>query len=136
MKSSGAEIGARLNGPADHASGAQILHWYRSDTNTILLGGWLFMLGCLSFLCLVAGLRGRLADAAGPTSELRRSPWRAPGLLPRWWAAFSALVAVVLVIGPIGWAALIFGMPVWTLGTSLFVLLRAPVRARAAAAPA
>lgn len=45
-------------------------------------------------------------------------------VLPRWWAAFSVLIAVVLVIGPIGWAALIFGLPVWTIGTALFLALR------------
>ena len=50
--------------------------------------------------------------------------------MPRWWAAFSALVAVVLLIGPIGWLGLIFGVPIWTIGTSLFVLLRSPERAR------
>src|SRR5580765_3603717 len=38
--------------------------------------------------------------------------------LPRWWGVVSGLVAVVLWIGPIGWAALIFGTPVWTLGTA------------------
>ncbi|MGN6797874.1 MAG: hypothetical protein ACTHKS_06960 [Gaiellaceae bacterium] len=42
-------------------------------------------------------------------------------VVPKWWAAFSVLVAVVLVIGPIGWAALIFGTPVWLLGTGLLV---------------
>jgi hypothetical protein len=52
--------------------------------------------------------------------------------LPRWWGAFSALVAVVLWIGPIGWAALIFGTPVWTLGTAI-LLARAP-RSRGAGA--
>ena len=41
------------------------------------------------------------------------------GVLPKWWAAFSILVAVVLLIGPIGWAALIFGTPLWLLGTGL-----------------
>ena len=45
------------------------------------------------------------------------------------------LVAVVLVIGPIGWAGLIFGLPVWTLGTSLFVLLGRP-QPRTSMAPA
>jgi hypothetical protein len=45
------------------------------------------------------------------------------GLLPKWWAALMCLVAVVLVIGPIGWAALIFGLPIWTLGTT-FMLMR------------
>jgi hypothetical protein len=43
------------------------------------------------------------------------------GVLPKWWAAFSILIAVVLLIGPIGWAALIFGTPVWLLATGLIV---------------
>ena len=56
-------------------------------------------------------------------------------VLPRWWAAFSILIAVVLVIGPIGWAALIFGLPLWTIGTALFLLLgRRPARAPLASA--
>jgi len=57
-------------------------------------------------------------------------------MLPRWWAAFSGLVAVVLVVGPIGWIGLIFGLPVWTLGTSLIVLLGSRDRVRVAAATA
>jgi len=178
------------NGPADHSTGSQILAWYRSHTNTILFGGWLFMLGSLSFVCLVAGLRARLSAAAGPASQLPGLAlagaamagvcgmltaavdvagavdkndigpstaatfhhsldvfflcaelaaivplaavaivaWRTR-VLPRWWAAFSGLVAIVLVIGPIGWLGLIFGVPSWTLGTSLFVLFRSPARA-------
>lgn len=46
------------------------------------------------------------------------------GVLPRWWAVVSALVAVLLFIGPIGWAGLIFGMPLWTLGTGCMLGLR------------
>ena len=54
--------------------------------------------------------------------------------LPRWWALVSILLAVVLVIGPIGWAGLIFGLPVWTIVTSLLLLTRrAPTEAPAAA---
>jgi hypothetical protein len=45
------------------------------------------------------------------------------GLFPRWWAILMWIVVVVLVIGPIGWAAVIFGVPVWTLGTT-FMLMR------------
>jgi len=52
--------------------------------------------------------------------------------VPRWWGVFSGLIAVVLWIGPIGWAALIFGLPVWTLGTAI-LLVRAP-RSRSAGA--
>ena len=175
--------------PGDHATGSEILAWYKAHTDTILLGGWLFMIGCLGFVAFVAGVGRRLeapalalAGAAiaglagmltaavdvtggldkkdiGPataatfhhavdlffvTTELAAVlplavvavvAWRTRAL-PRWWAAFSALVAVVLLIGPVGWLGLIFGVPIWTLGTSLFVLLGSPARMRAAAAAA
>lgn len=185
------------NGPADHATGSQILAWYKSDSDTITLGAWLFGLGCLGFVTFVAGLRVRLAEAAGQASQLPALAlagaamaglagiltaavdlaggidkndidsataatfhhsvdiffvgaelaailplaavaivsWRTR-VLPRWWAAFAGLVAVVLVVGPIGWLGLIFGVPLWTLGTSLFVLLGSRARMRAAAATA
>ena len=42
-------------------------------------------------------------------------------LFPRAWAWFSAALAVVLVIGPIGWAALLLGLPVWVIGTTVFL---------------
>jgi hypothetical protein len=182
------------NGPADHATGSHILAWYRSSTNSILVGGWLFMLGCLSFVIFVAGLRVRLAGVLGassllpgvalagaaiagvcgmltaavdvggaidksdigpstaaafhhfldvffvsaelaailPVGVVAVAAWRTR-VLPRWWAAFSGVVAVVLIVGPIGWLGLIFGVPIWTIGTSLFVLLRSPERVRATA---
>ncbi|HKD93306.1 MAG TPA: hypothetical protein VKB43_01185 [Gaiellaceae bacterium] len=185
------------NGPAEHATGSQILAWYKSDSDTITMGAWLFMLGCLAFVAFVAGLRVRLTEAAGRASQLPMlmlvgagmaalsgivtagvdlgggidkndiTPaiaavfhhsvdiffvgaeiaailplaafaivaWRTR-VLPRWWAAFAGLVAVVLIAGPIGWLGLIFGVPVWTLGTSLFVRLRSPERMRTAAVAA
>ena len=55
-------------------------------------------------------------------------------VLPKWWAVFSVVIAVVLLIGPIGWAALIFGTPVWLLGTGLIVGSKPRVRQRAVAA--
>lgn len=55
-------------------------------------------------------------------------------LLPRWWSYFALLIAVVLIIGPIGWAALIFGVPVWTLGTTVFLLRERDSVPRTAAA--
>jgi predicted PurR-regulated permease PerM len=70
-----------------------------------------------------------------PVAVVALVAWRTR-VLPRWWAAFSMLLAVVLLIGPIGWIGLIFGLPIWTLGTSLFILLRSPERARQAAAAA
>ena len=175
--------------PGEHASGSEILAWYKAHTDSILLGGWLFMIGCLGFVLFVAGVGQRLAlpvlalagaaiaavsamltaavDVAGGLDKSDITPatalafhhavdiffitaelaavlplavvaviaWRTRGV-PRWWAAFSGLVAVVLIIGPIGWIGLIFGVPIWTLGTSLFVLLGSRARMRAAAATA
>jgi len=175
--------------PGEHASGSEILAWYKAHTDSILLGGWLFMIGCLGFVVFVAGLGQRLAapvlalagaaiaavsgmltaavDVAGgldknditpatalafhhavdiffitaeltavlPLAVIAVLAWRTR-VLPRWWAAFSGLVAVVLIVGPIGWIGLIFGVPIWTLGTSLFVLLGSRARMRTAAAAA
>lgn len=175
--------------PGDHASGDEILAWYRASTDTILLGGWLFMIGCLGFVVFFAGVGQRLAlpvlglagaaiagvsgmltaavDVAGgidknditpataatfhhavdiffitaelaavlPLAVVAVLAWRTR-VLPRWWAAFSGLVAVVLIVGPIGWIGLIFGVPIWTLGTSLFVLLGSRARMRTVAATA
>jgi hypothetical protein len=175
--------------PDNHATGSEILAWYKAHTNTIVVGGWLFMIGCLGFVAFVAGVGRRLAapvlalagaaiaavsgmltaavDVTGgidkndigpataaafhhamdiffitaelgavlPLALIAVVAWRTR-VLPRWWAAFSGLVAVVLLIGPIGWIGLIFGVPIWTLGTSLFVLIGSRSRVRAAAATA
>jgi hypothetical protein len=45
------------------------------------------------------------------------------GLFPKWWAILMWIVAVVLVVGPIGWVGVIFCVPIWTLGT-VFMLMR------------
>lgn len=59
------------------------------------------------------------------------------GVLPRWLAWFSFLIAVALVIVPIGWAALIFGLPVWVLAVSILLFTRgAQATTRGAPAPA
>ena len=162
---------------------AQLLAWIQGNTNSILMGGWLWMLGCVSFVWFAAVLRARLATAEGGTTTyatlcfggavtgaafgmlnvagdvgaaIDKNDISAAtagtlhssgdmffvaaelamilffvgaaivalrtGVLPKWWAYFAILIAVVLVIGPIGWAALIFGTPVWTLGTTWFLL--------------
>ena len=41
--------------------------------------------------------------------------------LPRWWAIVSIVLAVWLLILPIGWAGLLVGVPVWTLITSVLL---------------
>ena len=44
--------------------------------------------------------------------------------LPAWWGWLSLVLALWLVILPIGWAALIFGFPLWVLLTSVLLYLR------------
>ena len=53
-------------------------------------------------------------------------------VLPRWLGWFGVAVTVLLLIPPIGWAALLFLLPVWLIAASV-ILWRRPV---AAAAPA
>lgn len=53
--------------------------------------------------------------------------------LPRWWAAASILLAVWLVIGPIGWIGLLAGLPAWTVVTCVLLLRPTPRPSIAAA---
>lgn len=176
--------------PGDKATGQQVLAWAQHHTNPILLGSWMFMLGCISFIWVAAELRARLAEAEGGSaavstalfggavgtavlgiaiqagdvavainkSDIEASdagalhrltdvffvgaellaivPLAALAVLafrtrvvPRWWGVVSALIAVVLAIGPIGWAGLMFGVPVWTLGSAGLLAFRRPVTA-------
>jgi hypothetical protein len=50
------------------------------------------------------------------------------GGLPRWLAWIQVLVALVLLSGVIGWAALIFAFPVWVLVTSYLLWRPGTVR--------
>jgi type IV secretory pathway TrbD component len=55
------------------------------------------------------------------------------GALPRWFAWFSLVLALVLVIVPIGWLGVIVGLPLWTLAASLLLWMRQtdePIMAR------
>jgi hypothetical protein len=162
-----------------HPTDAQLLAWVKGSTNSILLGGWLFMLGCVAFVWFAAVLRSRLAAAEGPSATFANLAFAGAGVaagfgmltqvgdvgaaidkndisaatagtlhhasdsffvaaelaaillvagfaasslrtraFPKWWAIFALVVALILVIGPIGWVGLIFGLPVWTLGTT------------------
>ncbi len=179
-----------------HPTDAELLTWIKGNTNTILAGGWLWMLGCVSFVWFAVVVRARLAAAEGGTATystlcfggalaaaafgmltsagdvgaaINKNDISAAtagtlhnignmffvaaelmlilfflgaaivvlrtGALPRWLAYFAILIAVVLVIGPIGWAALIFGTPLWTLGTT-WILLRPEREPRTNRAPA
>jgi hypothetical protein len=177
--------------PSDSAGDAAILAWAQDHSNAIILGAWIYMIGCLCFVWFAGILRERLAlaedggtfssiafagalatavfglgmpagdlavaiskddfsaSAAGALHHLTdvffvgaelsaalmlaavaAAAWRT-GVLPRWWVILGVVVAVALLIGPIGWAALLFGMPVWVLGTSA-LLVRRPALQRAA----
>ena len=50
--------------------------------------------------------------------------------LPRWLGWVSILIGVVLLIGPIGWAAFIFATPIWTIIVSIQLYRRAEAPAR------
>jgi hypothetical protein len=181
---------------SDKATDGQILAWVQGNANTILLGAWIFALGCLAFIWFLGIVRGRLAEVEGGTGTLSSVMFGAGAaaaafamattgdvasainkndvsaatagalhhlgddffvvaelalvgvmvpfavlvlrtrVMPRWWAYVSILVAVVLLIGPIGWAALIFGTPVWALVTGVFLSRASPVRSSVAAATA
>lgn len=180
-----------------HPTDEQLYTWVQGNQNPILMGGWLWMLGCLSLVWFAAVLRARLAEAEGgqhtyttlafggvsiaavfglliPAGDMGAAIDHdsisaatagmlhnstdmffiaaelalilffvgtavvalRTGALPKWWALFALLIAVVLVIGPIGWAALTFGTPVWLLGTGLIVGSTPRRRARAVPAAA
>ena len=53
---------------------------------------------------------------------------------PLWYGIVTGIIAVVLIIAPIGWAAMIFGIPIWTLVTSVWLF--AGQARQPAAAPA
>jgi hypothetical protein len=52
------------------------------------------------------------------------------GAFRRWWAVASLLLAVWLLILPIGWAGLLLGLPVWTVVTSVLLLRGSAVTPR------
>jgi hypothetical protein len=55
------------------------------------------------------------------------------GLFPKGWAWFSLALAAVLLVPVIGWAALLVGLPVWVIGTTVFLRRDVPLPAVAAA---
>jgi hypothetical protein len=176
-----------------HPTDAQLLAWIKANESAITAGGFLFVVGCVAFLCFAAMLRSRIAAAEGERQTFASLVFGAAavmtalgacmqgdmaaaidandisaatagalhnfgdlffigvevacsalllgtalaafrtGVLPRWWAAVAALVGVVALVGPIGWIAVIAGLPIWTLGTTIF-LARTPRAATVRAA--
>ena len=54
----------------DNASDARVLTWLHANKNLTIVGGWLFMTGCLAFIWFAGVLRSRLADAEGGNHTL------------------------------------------------------------------
>ncbi len=173
-----------------------ILHAYRKEEGSILLGGFLWLLGTFVFFWFLGNLRARLAAAEGGVQRLTAVAYgggvataifgfamvgpdmsaaiadgadlSAPAaeaihimgdvffigaelsaavllsavgchalatrVFPRWFGFLSLLVALVLIVLPVGWAALIFGFPVWVLLVS-FLLWQGSARGTPAGAP-
>lgn len=162
--------------------GVDILAAVRDNSNQILLGASLFLLGTALFIWFLGTLRSRLLAGEGEPGRLAATAYGAGiamaacvalvpgpdmamainkddidpsaasamhnlgdaffvaaeylapvllvatalaalrfGVLPRWLAWVSLLIALVLLIGPIGWAALIFAFPLWVLVVSVMV---------------
>lgn len=182
------------NLPGDDAGGDEVLAWFASEENTILAGGFVFMLGVLFFFVFLAALRVRLLEAEGPVGFLTALVFGAgiaaaisllmlpapdmsgalsneeltgdaalavnslgdmfflgaelasalllvaAGLifirtrvLPVWLGWASLVVALWLLIPPIGWAGLLLGVPLWTILVSVLLWMRPagePVAAR------
>jgi hypothetical protein len=104
------EVGA-LNKDDIDASGAAVLH-HLGDAFFI---GAEYTLSVLFFASAILTLR----HAA----------------LPRWLGWVSLLIGVVLLIGPIGWAALIFATPIWTIIVSILLYTRSKSPAPAIGEP-
>ena len=94
------EVGA-LNKNDIDASGASVLHHF-SDAFFVATE---YALPILFFATAIVALRY--------------------AALPKWLGWLSVLIGVVLLIGPIGWAALIFATPIWTLIVSILLWRRA-----------
>jgi hypothetical protein len=182
------------NLPGDEATGDEVLAWFSNEGNTILAGGFVFMLGALFFFIFLAALRVRLLEAEGPVGFLTALVFGAgiaaglsllmlpapdmsgalsdeeltgdaalavnslgdmffigaelasalllvaAGLLfirtrvlPVWLGWASLVVALWLLIPPIGWAGLLLGVPLWTVLVSVLLWMRPagePVAAR------
>jgi hypothetical protein len=98
------EVGA-LNKNDIDASGAAVLHHF-SDAFFVATE---YMLPVFFFSSAILALRY--------------------GALPKWLGWFSILIGIVLLIGPIGWAALIFATPIWVLVVSIWLYLRTRTQA-------
>jgi hypothetical protein len=60
----------------------------------------------------------------------------ARGVLPRWLGWFGLFIALVLLIVPVGWIALLLLVPIWLIATSVVLFRRASLDSRSLPPPA
>jgi hypothetical protein len=170
------------NQPAQDASAARALVFFKTEANAIFVGTFLYMIGTLFFFWFLGLVRTRLVEAEGGSHRvssiafaggvaaaillLAQSAVHATGAInnenlsadaaqvylginvaffyaaelasavfllalglvslrgqpfPRWFAWVSIVVAVWLVIPPIGWVALLLALPLWLIVVSLLL---------------
>jgi hypothetical protein len=91
--------------PGDEPTGEQVLAWYSGEENAILASGFVFMLGAL--MLVIVGLL-----------------FIKTRVLPAWVGWASLVLALVMLIPPIGWAGLLLGFPLWTVLVSVLLWMR------------
>jgi hypothetical protein len=174
--------------PGDDATGADVLAYFEEHSTSILIGRWMFGLGCLAFILLLGMLRSRLTAAdggdrgpatfvfgAGLVAAVMIVAAQVPGMslaiqtgdsanavepvtaqtlwfagdgffimgaltaalflfavaavilrtsaVAKWIAWLGVAIGIVMLIPPIGWAGLVFGLPLWILVTSVALIL-------------
>lgn len=184
--------------PNDRATGAQLASYFEENRTALLIGVFVFMLGCAFFIWFLGVLRNWIHEAEGGLGRLPATVFGlgvllaammiafvAPqasgalaaederplsgtaaealwytgdgffvgavaalavfflatalallrtGALPTWLAWATVVLGVAALIAPIGWAVLLFALPVWVLVTSVLLFMRAG-RAAPAGAP-
>jgi len=109
--------------PGDKAPGTEIAAWFDDESTRILVAMLIFGLGASAFIWFLASLAARLRAAEG-------SPRLPSIVLVAGTAAVAlftmngivtAIIAIGLAVAPIGWAPLIFAVPIWTLVTSVWL---------------
>jgi hypothetical protein len=53
---------------ASHATDQQVLAWVQGNTNDVIMGAWLFMVGCIAFVAFAVLLRSHLPE--GPLATM------------------------------------------------------------------
>ena len=147
------------NSTPDDPTPAQALAYIEAHGDAALLGAWLVAVGLVAFYWFLGSLRAALHEAEGGPGRLATTafggglasavllvaaiaPMAATALvalrsrvLPRWFGAVSAVLAVALLIPLVQWLTFGFAFPVWLVLCSLLLVWRRAPRRQVAADP-